>query len=138
MTTMKKYSKYSLNLTVAIFVLYFTCGLTFVAYPFVIYAILQTKEPSLPILIPGVNFNSYDGFVITTTYHYIIIVLSINGLAFCDVLILNFVLNVHLMSELQIIQLSKMNDKLFDSKESESAIRVRLSNFLLMHQEMGK
>lgn len=137
-STMNKYATHVYNVTATIFVLYGLCAFIFIAYPVLMFFIFQTVEPCLPIFVPGIDFNTKYGYIITSIYHYVVIFMGLIGLWYCDSIFLNLVFNIMMMSELQTNQLSMINDDLNSNDKNDPTIRMRLSNFFSMHQEMEK
>lgn len=135
---MDECSSHNFFITGALYALYILCAMMFLLYPILVFALFQMKEPWLPVFIPGVDFNTKEGFVITAIYHYIILYVAGVGFGFVDAMFFNLVFNVLIMSELQCNQLSTLNEELTGAKPSESMIRSRLSNFFLMNMEMEK
>lgn len=96
------------------------------------------KEPYLPLFVPGLDINTREGFIATSIYHCCVLYMAGVGFGFCDALFFNLVFNIYTMSELQGNQLSMLDEEMSEAKPSESKIRLRLTNFFLMHQEMEK
>lgn len=135
---MDECSSHNFFITGALYSLYIFCAIMFLLYPLLVFAMFRMKEPWLPVFIPGVDFNTKEGFIITSIYHYILLYMAGVGFGYIDALFFNLVFNVLTMSELQFNQLSTLNEELAAAKPSELMIRTRLSNFFLMNMEMEK
>ncbi|XP_031627139.1 putative odorant receptor 83c [Contarinia nasturtii] len=135
---MEECSTYNLFTTATLYVMYLFCVFIFYLYPVIAYAVFEMKEPWLPLFVPGLDINTKEGFVATSIYHCVVLYLAGVGFGFCDSLFFNLVFNIYTMSELQGNQLAMLDEEMSAVKPSESMIRVRLTNFFLMHQEMEK
>lgn len=136
--TMDACSTGSIGITGALFGLYILCMTIFATYPIVMFAIFSIKEPTLPVFIPFVDWNTKEGYIITSSYHILIMYVGSLGIGFVDALFSNLVFNVLTMSELQSNQLARLNEEMTKPKCRASAIQQRLVNMFKMHQEMEK
>lgn len=135
---MDECSLYNLLITTALYSLYLICVVIFFLFPVLVFAIFHTKEPWLPLFLPGIDFDTKKGFVTTSIYHYVILYLSGVGFGFIDALFFNLVFNVLTMSRLQCNQLSTLDVEITAAKPRESKIYSRLRNVFVMNLEMEK
>lgn len=136
--TMDECSSYGVAITGALYGLYTVSGVVFICFPFLVFALFNMKEPTLPVFIPFVDFNTRHGYIISSCDHYILIFMACVGFGFVDTLFVNLVFNILTMSQLQCHQLKRINEELDDIKQSKTMIRIRMINFFTMHQEMEK
>ncbi|XP_055296843.1 odorant receptor 67d-like [Sitodiplosis mosellana] len=135
---MDECSLHNFLITVALLSLYFLCVIIFLLFPVLMFAIFQMKEPWLPLYLLGIDFNTKEGFVVTSIYHCVVLYMTGIGFGFNDALFSNLVFNVFIMSKLQCNQLSTLDDELNADRPHELKIRTRLANFFLMNLEMEK
>lgn len=135
---MDECSSHGVTITGALFGLYSVSGVVFICFPFLVFALFNMKEPTLPVFIPFVDIDTRHGYIITSCDHYILIFMACVGFGFVDTLFVNLVFNILTMSQLQSHQLTTINEELDDVKQSKTMIRIRMMNFFTMHQEMEK
>lgn len=135
---MEESSLQHLFITAALCFLYLFCVIMFVLCPVLLFMVFQTKEPCLPLFVPGIDFNTKKGFTATSCYHFVVLYLAGVGFGFVDALFFNLVFNVFTMSKLQCNQLSVLDDELTAAKPHGLNIRTRLANFFLMNLEMER
>lgn len=124
---------YAVYITASLLCAYFLCGMIFLSYSWLIMFIYHIKEPALPIFIPKIDYNTKSGFIITSSYQYLVLYLGVAGLGFCDALFLNLVFSVLAMSDLICIKLSTICEI-----KMMSELRAQLRNIFIMHKEMER
>lgn len=134
----EEFSSYIYRITGALLLLYVLCGVVFYTAPIVIYIIFQTKEPWLPNFIPGIDFNTRDGFIVTSIFHCLVIYMATVGFGFIDSLFINLVLNMLPIAKLQCNELLCLNEDMRAKKPNAAKIQVRLFNFFVQNKEMQK
>lgn len=135
-STLDECSTHLFYLTGSLFALYLFCAIEFCIYPVIVFVFTHTIEPALPVFIPFVDANTTDGYIITTTYHCLLLFIASVGLAFCDALFFNLVFNILTMSKLQCNQFTSLNKELEQPKQPIASITIRLINLFKMNQEM--
>lgn len=135
---MDECSSYKMYTTAALYTLYILCAIIFLLYPMLVFAIFQVEEPWLPMFIPGIDYNTNGGLVVTSIYHCVVLFLSGVGFGFVDALFFNLVFEVFTMSKLQCNQLLVLNEEVAKAKPCQSAIRTRMKNLFVMNLEMEK
>lgn len=136
--TMDDCSTGIIGITAALFGLYILCAIIFATYPLLVFAFFTMKEPILPVFIPFVDWNTKEGFIITSIYHLLLLYMAGVGIGFVDALFANLVFNVLTMSELQSNQLAKLNEELTKRKCHALTVQMCLVNMFKMNQEMEK
>lgn len=135
---MEKCSKRNFVITGVLYTLYIIGATSFLLYPIFMFVIFQMKEPWLPIFVPGIDYNTRAGFVVTSIYHYVVLYMAGIVYGFWDSLFSNLVFNVLTMAKLQCNQLLTLNEEVSNAKTRKSMIQLRLTNFFLMNKEMQK
>lgn len=135
---LQKFSSHIMHIIRGLILLYFISGLVLALFPIGLFIIFGSNEPWLPFYIPGIDFNTDNGFIVTSILHLIFIFVGIVGFSFCDSVFIALVLNVLPLSELQCDQVLKWNVDLNKKKPRMGKIYGRMRNFVMMNQEMQK
>lgn len=125
-------------ITGALYASYLFCVMVYLMYPILAFTMFQMKEPWVHVFVPGIDFNTKEGFVIYSIYHLVVLYMAGLVFGFYDALSFNLIFNVFTMSELQSNQLSLLGEELSKVKPPKPIICSRLSNFFLMILEMEK
>lgn len=137
--TMNEYSTFGIRMTGLLFVLYSMCAMAFVSIPYLIFMLVHEKEPTLPILVPFIDYGTKRGASITTTYHYGIIFIAVFGLFFCDSLFTNFIISIITMAKLIFNDFIFIGEQLkVPSSSNMKSIRSQLRNTYLMYSEIQR
>lgn len=136
--TLEECTQHSYYSSVSLFVLYMLCGVFFCFYPVIAYMIFRITEPALPIYLPAIDFYTKSGYIITTTYHFYMVIIAVLGLAFCDALFINLVYNLTTMAGLLVNQLNELDRKLVKRSTTEVGVKAQLRNIFIMHFEWSE
>lgn len=124
------------RITQALSILYFMCGATFIGWPIISYVLFGKMEPSCPIFLPWVNFDTNIGFVINWIYHIYMLTLATFGFIFCDALYADSVFHVHMMSNLIAKHWNFLNIQMKERNLTDLEVKLLFRNLCYMHQEM--
>lgn len=138
--TMNEYSKFGIRMTGLLFLLYGICAIAFISIPYlIVFMFVHEKEPTLPILVPFIDYGTKRGASITTTYHYGIVFIGLFGLVFCDSLFTNHIISIIIMAKLICNDLVFIGEQLkVPSSSNMWSIRSQLRNAYLMYSEIRR
>lgn len=116
------------------FVLYICADVLIVIYPIYEYYFADNLITFLPYMIPGIDPQTFNGYIATMIFQFTGIVLAYFSLIVSDSYFCMIILNMPLMKNLIEIEVNQINDLL--GKHSALAIKFKLRNIVLMYKEM--
>lgn len=116
--------------------LYFSFSLTYAVYPVYMYFFQNEVVSALQTFLPGVDETTTEGFIVTVMYHMILIILGSIGFAASDLLITLIIINTPIMAASIEDEINQLNDMLRKKNNDSLAIKYKLRNIFLMHQDM--
>ncbi|XP_055605510.1 putative odorant receptor 92a [Uranotaenia lowii] len=115
---------------------YLSAIIGFALYPIYIYVIYGEKTFALTALIPGINHDSYTGYLITTCVQMFTLALGLCGLSAADLTILIFVVNLAALVEVFKGNLQDLNELLEAPIRDEEAIRKKTREIFIEHGDI--
>lgn len=116
--------------------LYFLSATAFFLYPMHMYLNEGKIVPLAPTYLPGIDEETFSGFIILTCYHIFIIIMAFIAASSCDCTFTMIILNVPIMALLIKMEVEQLNDALTSEKVDKLLVKCKLRNILLMHREM--
>lgn len=116
-----------------IFLLYCLGGLSYLLHPVYIYWDEHKRDLLFALRLPGIDADSFNGYVITTCTQIAMIVICVFGLAASDVAILLFVCSLAGFVDVFKNELDELNTMLNDEQRDERKIQQKVREICMQH-----
>lgn len=116
--------------------LYFLSVLSYFVNPLFQYIFENEVVTLLPTYLPGIDENTFDGYVILSCYHLVLMIVGFIAASASDFLFTMLIINTPILALLIGLEVEQLNEELDADKPDAVAIKNKLRNILLMHREM--
>lgn len=112
----------------------------FVIYPIVMYLVFGEKKALMvPMLLPGIDETSDQGYLVLLVYHFASLALCLFGQCNTDFMLVLLVMHMWPISEVFARTLSDLNEALERQKTQNSRVLSHhFRNICIMHKEMSE
>lgn len=102
------------------------------------YFIKGELNPLVPLFIPGIDSNTYHGYIIHYVFHTIVILLGFVGSTCSDFFFAMLIINVPVMSNILKDNFDELNASMAQKKLNASIVHGKFINILLIYREKSQ
>lgn len=120
-------------------ILYSLSTLAFFINPIYMYVFEHKVVTLAPEYVPGIKESTFDGFIILSCYHLVIVVLALVAASASDFLFTMLVISTPVLAVLVKMEVGHLNEALrqgTSDADNVANIKFKFRNILLMHRDM--
>lgn len=119
-------------------VLYTLSVLSYFVFPVYIYLADREIITILPIHLPGIDYKTLNGYLLTTAWHAFGATAALFGTIAAELMFTMLIMNAPTMAQLIRAQVMQVNRLLNEDKHDVHLLLHNFRNLLMMHREMTR